>query len=368
MSLDDAAKFYSAAITCLTKLEPSKGNTSLRMEDLFSLSNIHYYTGDWDAAIEESKEVLALSEKEGNAPLHAHAHLWIAKILEGRNKYELCLKYLEKARDEYTRLDDLSGQAHAIWSLGGVLFRMGKYSNALDLETKALELATLAKDNVLVLNCITSIAGVNTEMGNFQKAEEYYLKAGEIGKRIGDPLGLARIYNNLGDLRMRQWRYKDAIPLLEKGVLYSKKSGNIRTLAYCNSNIGESLTHAGELMKARPHLDEATAIFTKLDEKLMTSRHVMIEGVFHRQAKEWDEARRLGKEAVDQAKDLGVPFAVGEYLMEYGVTCRSEGRKDEARDILTRASEIFKDLGADKFLERTVSELKALDGPGPALP
>ena len=178
----------------------------------------------------------------------------------------------------------------------------------------------------------------------------------------GDPYKIARIYNNWGDLRMREWRYAQALPILEKALEPCKRSGNLRISGFAYANIGECLVQIGDLDKARPHIEKAKAIFEKVNDKLMCSRMIMVEGVIHRRTKQWDKARECARQSISIAESINIPFAVGECLMEYGISLKQEGATTEARQVFERAVGIFKEIGAGKFLEKTELELKALGG------
>jgi predicted ATPase len=362
-ALEEAAKHYRSALEVLGNVEPTPEHQAQKASILLSEGIIHSTIGELDSALKELDEVQTISQKTGDAMFQARAYFWLGKVFEQRSDIPLANDQFQKAFDISKESSDLIGQSMAMQCIGMCHFRKGEYNKALEMIGFSDELAEKAKAIGELATNSTLKAGVYSELGDFVRSEEHYKKAEGLAKKDGDPYKIARIYNNWGDLRMREWRYTVALVILEKSLEPAKRSGNLRLSGYAYGNIGECLVYTGEEIKARPHIERAKAIFEKVDEKLMGSRMVMVEGVIHRKAKEWEKARECARKSIFVAEAINMPFAVGEYLMEFGITCREEGSLGEARQVFERAIGIFKEIGAGKFLERTEKELKAIDGP-----
>jgi predicted ATPase len=361
-ALEEATKHYRSALEFLGKSDPSPEQMAQKASILLSEGIIHSTIGELDSALKELDEVQTISAKTGDTMFQARAYFWLGKVFEQRSDIPSANEQFQKAFDISKGSSDTIGQSMAMQCLGMCHFRKGEYNKALEVLDLSEKLAEKAKDIGELATNTTLKAGVYSELGDFVRSEENYKKAEELAKKDGDPYKIARIYNNWGDLRMREWRYTDALPILEKSLEPTKRSGNLRLSGYAYGNIGECLVYTGELVKARPHIERAKAIFEKVDEKLMGSRMVMVEGVIHRKAKEWEKARECARKSIFVAEAINMPFAVGEYLMEFGITCREEGAISEARQVFERAIGIFKEIGAGKFLEKTEKELHEMDG------
>jgi len=362
-ALDEASKHYRSALEVLGKGELNPEQLAQKASLLLSLGLIHSTIGELDTALKEIDEVQVISDKSGDKTLMARAHYLLGKVHEQRTDIPAANLQFQTAFDIFKDLSDTVGQAMALQCIGLCYFRKGEYHKALELLERCNELAEKAKSIGELTTNTTLKAGVYSELGDFVRSEENYKKAEALAKQDGDPYKIARIYNNWGDLRMREWRYAEAMPILEKCLEPAKRSGNLRLSGYAYGNIGECIVYTGDPVKARPHIERAKAIFEKVDEKLMASRMIMVEGVIHRKAKEWEKARECARISISKAEAINMPFAVGEYLMEYGISLREEGAVPEARQVFERAIGIFKEIGAGKFLERTEQELKMVDGP-----
>jgi len=357
MALVEADRFYRTALESLERAKRTPENLALKEEVLISEGRIHFTVGEQDQAFKELTEVLELSSETGNKKSGAFAFYWTGRIFENRSDLEMARSNLQRAFELFRECSDLSGQSMVLNIMALYHLRKGEYHKGLDLIQESIVLADKAKDLGELVSATTLEAMLYSELGDFTKSEDGYKRSEGLALREGDPNKISRIYNNWGDLRMRQWRYADAIPILERSIEPGKMSGNLRMLGYCYSNIGECMVHIGETAKGRPHLERAKAIFEKLEEKLMISRLIMVDGVAYRKTKDWAKARECGQKSVAVAENLKIPFAVGEYLMEYGISLKEEGAKGEAKPVLERAAKIFKDIGAKKFLEKTEEEL-----------
>jgi tetratricopeptide (TPR) repeat protein len=359
--LDEAVRHYESAIEVFgDKGDPEQ--MSQKASILLSLGIIHSTVGELDTALKEIDEVLALSKKCKDRTLEARAHFLRGKILEQRTDIQGAFDQFKMALDIFKQTPDVVGQAMAVQCLGMCHFRKGEYPQALEMLRRSQKLAEEGRSLAEMTTNATLVAGVLSEMGDVELSEENYKKAEELAVKDGDPYKIARIYNNWGDLRMREFRYEDAIPILKKALEPCKRSGNLRLSGFAYGNIGECLVHLGDLATARPNIERAKAIFERLDDKLQRSRMIMIEGVIYRKARQWDAARICARESISQAEAIKMPFTVGEYLLEFGITCKEQGELDEARLVFERAMGIFKEIGAAKFLEKTEEELRALDG------
>ena len=361
-ALEEANKHYRSALELLTKVEPNDEHLAQRASILLSQGIIHSTIGELDAALKEIDEVQTISEKLKDPKLKARALFWLGKVLEQHSNIPAASEQFQTSFDLFKEQSDIIGQSMALQSLGLCNMRRGEYQKALEVLGSGMELAEKARSVGDQATTMTVRAGVYSELGDFARSEDSYKKAEELSKKDGDPYKIARVYNNWGDLRMREWRYKEAVPILEKSLEPAKRSGNLRILGYSYANIGECLVYTGEVIKGRPYIEKSRAIFEKFDEKLMVSRLIMVEGVMHRKAKEWEKARECARKSISVAETINMPFAVGEYLMEFGISCREEGASSEARQVLERALGIFKEIGAEKFFERTETELKMIDG------
>jgi predicted ATPase len=361
-ALDEATKHYRSALEVLGKVDPTPEHLAQKASILLSSGIIHSIIGELDLALKEFDEVQTICGSTGDQKFLAGAYFGLGKVFEQRSDIPSANEKFQKSFDIFKGLSDLIGQSMTLQCVGMCHFRKGEYNKALEVLGRSGELAQQAKAIGELATNTTLKAGVYSELGDFAQSDENYKKAEELAKKDGDPYKIARIYNNWGDLRMREWRYTDALAILEKSLEPAKRSGNLRLSGYAYGNIGECLVFTGDVVKAKPHIERAKAIFEKVDEKLMGSRMIMVEGIIHRKAKEWEKARECARKSIFVAESINMPFAVGEYLMEYGITCKEEGATNEARQVFERALGIFKEIGAGKFLERTEKELKAVDG------
>jgi tetratricopeptide (TPR) repeat protein len=360
LALEEAVRLYRSALNVLGKMEPTPENHVQKASILITKGMIHITVGELDTAQKELREALSITERAGNKKLSALGYFHIGKVFEQRSEIPASYENFQKAFELFKGSSDLVGQSMALQLIGLCHFRKGEYLKAQEALGRSGDLAEQAKETGEMASVWTLKAAVYSETGGFARGEECYVRAEELAKKAGDPYKMARIYNNWGDLRMREFRYGEAIPILEKSLEPGKRAGNLRIIGYAHANLGECYVQTGEGAKARSHIEMAKAIFEKVDEKLMVSRMIMVEGVVYRLAKDWGRSRERALKSISMAETIKIPFAIAEYLMEYGISCREEGAMGEARQVLERAAKIFKELGAGKFLERTEKELKAV--------
>jgi DNA-binding CsgD family transcriptional regulator len=128
-----------------------------------------------------------------------------------------------------------------------------------------------------------------------------------------------------------------------------------------------------EALVALGHLAEAEDVITFVEEKGKPTQRAWHEAVAARgraliaaAGADVDAARTHLERALAAHERLPQPFELGRTLLAQGTIERRAKRRGEARASLTRALEIFDDLGAPLWAEKAANELARIPGRAPA--
>ncbi|WP_406476580.1 AfsR/SARP family transcriptional regulator [Streptomyces sp. NBC_01615] len=134
------SKEYEAAATALR--DAARGNSDGRAEgrSVLVLANARHFSGLFDQADQEARQVLRISEAVGD-PLPC---CWAANILGAfafyQSRYEEAEEYLERAIRDFRACEDLSGTAAALCNLSRLHLATERADSAVELARQGTEM------------------------------------------------------------------------------------------------------------------------------------------------------------------------------------------------------------------------------------
>jgi serine/threonine-protein kinase len=278
------------------------------------------------------------------APLH---NLALAEEQQGdyaaaeasaRHTLELARQYLgENSPDT----------ASALTSLGYILQSAGRHEEAARLITEALAVQhrTLNPTNFSIADTEVNLGDELRDEGRLPEAERLYLDARQIDERAFGP-GSDREGKALFELAILyelEGRPTEAEPLLRKSLAIDLKLTGAETPEVINvqSSLARVLVKQGQFHESRELLDSARSAARETDggKGLDTAEIDENEAhwfvAVHRMRRAEDDLRHAL--AIDRAVLPAVNPSIAESLEILGGLLLSEGRKEEARPLLTEA-------------------------------
>jgi tetratricopeptide (TPR) repeat protein len=92
----------------------------------------------------------------------------------------------------------------------------------------------------------------------------YYEKSMAIEKRLGNRAGMARVYNQIGEIHKSQGRYARAMMFHEKSLAIEKQMGDRLGIAGTRLDMGIVAYRKGNLDIAIRHTEEALEVYRSL--------------------------------------------------------------------------------------------------------
>jgi DNA-binding SARP family transcriptional activator len=174
-----------------------------------------YNHGYDDACIETHRLAIEAAHRSGEPHGVAVSHNDIAAMHFRRGRLDEALRHVDQAIAIRGELGDWALQATSLINRGFVLHHGGRYHEAIDAMHTALQLRLehCGDNGEEILTSYAEIGKVYAYMGNYAAAEtnlRRHLALAEI--HDSDYLRL-RYYAQLGDLRVRQGRYAEAVEL-----------------------------------------------------------------------------------------------------------------------------------------------------------
>lgn len=182
-------------------------------------------------ALKISLKIFEESIKVHDSVTIGNASYLIAQIFSKSNNYEKALEYLAKTLRIATQTQTIEYVMGIELSMSGLFYQLNKPDSTVFYLNKIIE----TKDNtasVLVLKAraYSNLSGVFLEQGDLIHAEIYALSALEIHEKNSNKLSNAIALNSLGNVYLKQKRYRDAKRVFYEAIALLSETDSERSL------------------------------------------------------------------------------------------------------------------------------------------
>jgi ATP/maltotriose-dependent transcriptional regulator MalT len=267
-------------------------------------ATVHRFLGDYSAALHDASEALQLTESSDQLQaIHAHALRQKGLILFRQGQSRQAVKILERALDDYTRMQDTS--------------------------------------NIPILMMETGMA--YDVIGRKVEAENLYVDALKIWKLEGNLTWQASLLNNLGFLHHLQGEYDKAILVLEEGLLCAKQSGYYARLeALILISIGDVYAEVEDFDLAQQHYQKGSEIAEETGDRFLLNYLSLARANLSLQQLDLEGTDRLLDEAGKLVSSQASQYEAGLYQLLRGHFFLYLKKVRQAREALEIAEALFK--------------------------
>jgi signal transduction histidine kinase/DNA-binding response OmpR family regulator len=144
-------------------------------------------------------------------------------------------------------------------TLGAMYSNMGETEESLQFEFKRLELSTEYSDELGIARANISISDCYIKLNQFNSARRFLSKALEYASKTNDSLDFAIALHNSAVILEKEKKLDDAIALLDRSKLISKKINDQLGIPYNNIYLGFCYAEKGLLEVAARYYDSAVS-------------------------------------------------------------------------------------------------------------
>jgi len=370
---------------------PSQGLASLYL----ALAYLHMGSGRYRECLEAAERAGELARAVGDERVLAGAEMRrgtalnnLAQIEEGRQVLDRSIQLAEAAGD----LDVLG---IALNNLADLELKMGELQRSREHLERALELHERVGHTGNIGFQMLNLGELLTYLGEWETAGEYIDRGGDIVRSAGASWWSAYGPVGRGHLQLHQGEWEEASRALEEGIALAEPIGDLQALQQAHMFLGELEVLQGRAEEARGRLESFTseegsyiepllatlawaylelgemdraeetarrvqAIAQERQHKLYLPGVLTVQGMILAQQGRWEEGEQTFGEAVSLAQAIPYPCAEGRARYEWGMMHIRQGDREQARERLEQALEVFQRLGARKDIERTEKALHQL--------
>ncbi|XP_078613082.1 uncharacterized protein LOC144882869 isoform X1 [Branchiostoma floridae x Branchiostoma japonicum] len=318
--------FYKAclnsAMVCGTMKERARILTIIG----FALAN---YQGRNEEAYEKYMQAKQLIEQEGDSTILARLYSNIGGIYNTRGQHKDAISSLEKSLEMWERVKPGPhlGKAITLATLGIVHSFVGNHMEAREYYTRCLEMRIemCGEDHPLIGPSLNNLAITYDKLGEKEKALELHQKALYMKRRWFKKPAQTKVesLNNVAAQFMYRKEYSKALQLLQEAAQMQKEVNYVDSeqSVLSNLNLGKVFIHTKQYGQAEEHL---------------------------RIAANWYNGR------------WGTHIWTAEALEFLGMALQGLGKHDEARDVLTRALDMYEKVSGNVDIRDAIPRTRAL--------
>ncbi len=399
------ATFCQAAVEALDRLGDA-ADLALKLDACLELWSARSATGPYDGLGELGEKAEALARALGDGPRLAQVQLRQAQAVAVTGVIAGTLQSaIEKAREAFERADprDLRTRGYAQFVVGHACRDLGHVAEAVREFGAGLALFGPAdgygEEPGLVFPIYVSLTAFRAEayatLGDFPQALASAREALRVATDIRHPNSLAVASDHLGYVHVLRGELETAVPFLERALAIFREldlfHGTVRTsarLAYTLALLGErergleclaraierwsgtmmlgyGLGHrtltasaylaAGRPEEARAAIQQGLAVATEGRARGYQAPLLRLESEVLAQA-DPDRARERLEEALALAAELGMRPEVAHCHRGLGELYRRTGKRQEAREHLTTAATMYRDMDMRFWPEQAEAE------------
>jgi tetratricopeptide (TPR) repeat protein len=400
----EAVAFFEQALAALAHMRADPAHQALAVDLRDDLARVLVPTGENPRIVAMLREAETIAAALGDDARLARTLALLCSAYWEVGDSKAALAAGERAVTLAARVGTTDLRVMANYSLGGALRTVGEYRRAVAVLRDNLDLT--AGDRASETFGLTGAASVLTrshlawslaELGEFSEARERAEEAIQFAESAGDAFSQALAHLALGGTFLRQGRFADAIPVLERGhaltrdapfldapivgdlgVIYTRSGrtetgvamveravvqaehmGRLGRLSLIITHLGEAYFFAGRLGDATAQAKRALALALDLSER---GNQVYAERLLGLVAAEEDPprveaARQHLTSALALAEELGMRPLVARCHLALGRLAARLGDAVLARRHFDTASPLLESMQMRYWLDRLVLDL-----------
>jgi tetratricopeptide (TPR) repeat protein len=342
-----------------------------KLDDPYRLGRINGYmalyfcrTGASDLAIESAQRALTLNYRFGDLSTEIVARYFLANAFIGKGEYA-------RAKEEFHRgiallEGDLVYERFALSGLPSVLTRVwlvwcqaerGEFQEGTFWSKKALEIAEEADDSFSLAAAHFGSGFVLLRKGDAAESIPILERSLEICQTTKIRIWVPWVTSILGLAQVLSGHPAEGFPLLEYAIDQSRDMNLICHVSLHVANLSRSHLLAGRADEALSQAEHALDLSRELDEKGHEAWCLRLLGDIHARPGDLDaeKAETCYQQSLAIAKDRGMPPLIAHSRKGLGTLYAQTGREEKAREELSAACDMYREMGMDSYLKQAES-------------
>jgi tetratricopeptide (TPR) repeat protein len=158
---------------------------------LGNLGIAYFHLGEYDRAIECSKERLQIARAIGDREGEGNALGSLGLAYKNLGEYRLAIEHMEQVLQISREIGNRSQESKSLGNLGNVYYRLGEYRSAIEYHEQALVIDKALGDRLGEGQDLCNLGIAYRHLGEYHRANKYHEQSLQIIREIGDRLSEA---------------------------------------------------------------------------------------------------------------------------------------------------------------------------------
>jgi tetratricopeptide (TPR) repeat protein len=272
----------------------------------------------------------------------ASLYIKLGNILNQRGELD---QAIEQAQTGLKLLAGGDGQIFisGLITIGACQEMQGKYTEALNTYHEALAICERIHDDFQNIKILGNIAIVHEINGDWPGAVEKHKHALAWSERLGATAEQAKLNNNLGVLYTNMGDFRTAEEYLTKAVTLSRTYQMPQYEAFVLTSLVDLSIRRKTWSIAEEHLKQAEVLIQDKEIPYLRPYKWYYQALIRLGLGDPAGAESAGKQAIDQARSMELPFEEGLGLRALGMAQQARGRSDEAVEAFEQSCTLLED-------------------------
>jgi tetratricopeptide (TPR) repeat protein len=354
---------YDEALQYLSKAEKTIHNSQepllVEQAEVWNdIAWIHFRRGNFLEAGNLLEKALVLALESDSSAVIASIYNRLAGVAYNQGNWDNTTAYLRESIKIRESSRDLSGLSSSINNLGLLEMELGKLNNAYENLKRSFELKKRLGQTEGVALTLNNMGWLQIQRGEFDSAKEFLEEAFELSTNIGYSSLEGEVLKNQGELYLAMKNWGKAIQKL-------KLSAKALNELQANDQLIDTYRLLGEVSLGKGDTQEALEYarivhqlakiqLTKTDKlpAVQQGELFRFEGMLAIHLQKWNDAISYFRESKETFQKISSRLYQGRTLLQMGIMATKLGDTKEAKDYLTKAEQLFSDVGAKEEAER----------------
>jgi predicted ATPase/class 3 adenylate cyclase len=320
-------------------------------------------TGDYDAAVKFGQEALGIAHTLGDRSIEVVATYFLGQTHIARGEFSEAATLFElnvalQGDLLYERFGT-SGIASATSGacLADVLSQLGRFDEAIAHAEAAVRTAEAADHPFTLYFGLCDLGRAHLRRGDLSRATRILERGLDLCRTWQFVVGTSIVAAALGAAYALASRAEEALPLVTGAVEEFRRRENHTWPAFILQWAGMSYLSAGRIDEAANHASEALALTRRIGARASEAHALCLAGDVALTAGAGDPEPHY-REALALAGELGMRPLVAHCHLGLGKLYRRTNNRERAREHLTTATTMYREMGMTYWLEKAEAELK----------
>ncbi len=311
-----------------------------------NIKKMHVYgrlsdMNNWETAINDTEKILGDPDAHKSSAddiLWANLHERRGSFYETKGVWESALNCFEKTLKIYENIENKTGTAAVLISIGVIYYKMGSYDEALSRYEKSGGIYKTIGDRRGTASCLNNMGIVYSDKGDGGEALNRYGQSLNILEKTGDKRMIANCLANIGIIYHSKENYDAALDHHERSMALLKEIGDRQGIAYCLNNIGNVYQIKGNYDDALGNYIQSMAILKEIGNKYGVANCLAGIGTIYLEKGDYERALINCRQSLEILEAIGVRQGVAMCLFFIGKIHAAKGGFESALDHFNRSS------------------------------